>query len=351
MHSPRVMRTTLAHLVCSLVMSTAALACGDAATPDRGSGPGSGGANGGGAAAGGSGGLDCGSASTCLEICACSGVASSECLAVCQDGPSGSGGNGGSGTAGTGGGTAGGGSAGVGGNGGAGGAPPSGGLESLGTLIVLGDSIGDGGGVPPYYYDLLRDSLSARYGALAYERRAHGGSHTSALAGQVSSLPASLPGPVAVAITSGGNDMKDDVLAVASGMDGPLIAQMGANIGGALDSLLAPGRFGAGVEVHVYEANVYDATDGQGNFNEGGCNVSVPVVLPTDPFFAKWNTEIATQVTSRGQTLVDIHARFYGHGFNNPPNWYASDCTHPNASGHDQLRRYFYELITGEELP
>jgi hypothetical protein len=49
--------------------------------------------------------------------------------------------------------------------------------------------------------------------------------------------------------------------------------------------------------------------------------------------------------------LGDLHDWFYGHGFNNPPNWYAGDCTHPNTFGHDQIRRRFYTLITGETLP
>jgi hypothetical protein len=56
-------------------------------------------------------------------------------------------------------------------------------------------------------------------------------------------------------------------------------------------------------------------------------------------------------VSAKGQWLMDNHDLFRPHGFNNPPNWYASDCTHPNTMGHDQLRRYFYFKITGETLP
>ena len=56
-------------------------------------------------------------------------------------------------------------------------------------------------------------------------------------------------------------------------------------------------------------------------------------------------------VAAHGQVLGDLHDWFYGHGFNNPPNWYAGDCTHPNTFGHDQIRRRFYTLITGETLP
>ncbi len=330
-------------------------------------GAGVGGAGPGGA--GGSGGFDCATATDCVVKCACStGGSIEDCQVACgvtggtgggagAAGAAGSvGGNGAS--AGEGGASGASGASGEGGTSGIGGASGTsgaaglgGGLPALGSLVVLGDSIGDGGGQPPFYYDLLRDSLTARYGAITYQRRAKSGSMTGALVGQVDGLPGALPGPVAVCITSGGNDMKDDIVAVATGNDAALVAQMGANVDAALGRLLAPARFGAGVAVHVFEANIYDATDGQGNFNQGGCNVSVPVVLPTDPFFGKWNGEIAARVSAHGQTLADIHGRFYGHGFNNPPNWYAGDCTHPNAVGHDQLRRYFYELITGEALP
>jgi hypothetical protein len=127
---------------------------------------------------------------------------------------------------------------------------------------------------------------------------------------------------------------------------------MGQNVSNALGALLQPNRFGAGVEVHVYEANIYDSSDGQGNFSANDCNFGSGFpALPTDPYFASWNGEIATQVSAKGQTLSDIHGFFYNHGFNHPPNWYANDCTHPSQLGHDQLRRYFYFQITGEALP
>jgi lysophospholipase L1-like esterase len=241
------------------------------------------------------------------------------------------------------------GSAGTAGGAGTGGAA---GLPALGSLVILGDSIGDGGGVGPFYYDLLRTSLEARYGPLDYRNRAEGGSKTGALEGQVSGLPAALPGPVAVCITSGGNDMKDQVAAIVLGTDGPARAQMGQNISQALAALLAPARFGAGVDVHVYQGNIYDPSDGQGNYSQHNCNFGQGLpALPTDGYFASWNGEIATQVAAHGQVLADLHAHFAQHGFNHPPSWYHTDCTHPNATGHDQLRRLFYEKITGEAPP
>ncbi|MCA9650901.1 MAG: SGNH/GDSL hydrolase family protein [Myxococcales bacterium] len=232
------------------------------------------------------------------------------------------------------------------------GEPPPVGLDDVGTLVILGDSIGDGGGQAPYYYTLLRDDLAAHYGPIEYHNRAQSGSETGALVGQIDGLPDQLPGPVVVVITSGGNDMKDDLFAVVAGLDGALIAQMSANIDAALGDLLAPGRFGAGVEVHVFEGNVYDASDGAGDFGSAGCNFAGGLpAIPSDAMFGRWNDGIRSAVEARGQTAVDMHEYFYGHGYHATPSWYASDCTHPNSLGHDQLRRLVFEHVTGESLP
>jgi lysophospholipase L1-like esterase len=226
------------------------------------------------------------------------------------------------------------------------------GLTELGTLVVLGDSIGDGGGQSPFYYNLLRDRLTAKYGPIEYHREAQSGSKTGALVGQINDLPSQLPGPVAVAITSGGNDMKDALQLIITGNDLAARNQMGQNIDNALFNLLQPDRFGSGVTVHVFEANIYDASDGEGDFGSHDCAFGGGLpAIPTGTFFANWNGVIAEKVAARGQTLMDIHARFFGHGFDGNPSWYASDCTHPNALGHDQLADYFYEAITGEPSP
>ena len=251
------------------------------------------------------------------------------------------------------GGTSAGGSGGSGtGGSGTGGGAGAAALPTLGSLVVLGDSMSDGGGIGPFYYNLLQQDLKTKYGAINYKNNAQSGSKTSALSGQIKNLQATLPGPVAVCITSGGNDMKAELAAIVLGADGPARATMGANISAALDALLAPGRFGAGVAVHVFEANIYDASDGQGNFSANNCAFGKGLpAIPTGTFFANWNGEIAKQVGAKQQWVADIHGLFGNHGFNHPPSWYASDCTHPNTTGHDQLRRYFYFKITGQNLP
>lgn len=234
--------------------------------------------------------------------------------------------------------------------GGGGGSSVNPGLSELGTLVVLGDSIGDGGGQAPYYYALLRDKLEAKYGPIAYHREAESGSETGALMGQIGDLPNSLPGPVAVTITSGGNDMKAAIQWILLGVDAPVRAQMGANLDAALTELLSPGRFGPGVEVHVFEGNVYDASDGKGDYGAHDCNFGggFPTIPNVDAYFDAWNGVIAEQVAAHGQTLVDMHASFYGHGYDGSPSWYASDCTHPNSAGHAALADFFYAEIAGD---
>ncbi len=231
--------------------------------------------------------------------------------------------------------------------------------EALGSLVVLGDSIGDGGGPSPRYYQLLERNddrrypewrgldLATRFPDARVVRRADSGSTTDALLGQVRGLPRDLPGPVAVVITSGGNDVKDALVEAATGLDAAHIARMQGNIGAALDALVD--RFDDRGLV-VYLANVYDSSDGQGNFGLH-CRFARrlgAIEIPTDPIFERWNAAHAAETARTGQVLVDLHGRFYGHGYNSDVNWYADDCTHPNRLGHHELRALFWAHLVGE---
>lgn len=42
-----------------------------------------------------------------------------------------------------------------------------------------------------------------------------------------------------------------------------------------------------------------------------------------------------------GVRLLDLHGFFRGHGLGQPSasNWFDDDCIHPNAAGHDAVRR------------
>ncbi|MBK8255400.1 MAG: SGNH/GDSL hydrolase family protein [Polyangiaceae bacterium] len=225
-------------------------------------------------------------------------------------------------------------------------------LLDVGSLVILGDSISDGGGDGPYYYNLLHTDLEAKYGALEYHHQAQSGSKTDALVMQINSLPSTLTGPVAVVITSGGNDMKAAIAQILGGIDESKRNEMRQNVKNALDLLGTPNHFGPGVDVHVFEGNIYDSSDGSGKYSDYGCKfpLSLFPAQPTDTYFTNWNTVIAEEVAAHGQTLVDMHTYFYGHGFQSNPNWYVDDCIHPSTVGHSELRNLFYEHITGETL-
>ena len=321
---------------------TASLGCGDGATSASGGSAGNGGS---GATASGGGGAGTGGNGT-----GGTGVAGSGTGGVGTGGS----GTGGSGTGGVGAGGSGtGGDTGGGGAGGGGTGGSAAGLPDVGTLVILGDSISDGGGQSPFYYNLLKADLQAKYGAIDYHHQAQSGSKTDALVPQINGLPGTLTAPVAVVITSGGNDMKAAIVQILAGIDDNKRATMKANVKAALDLLLTPNKFGPGVDVHVFEGNIYDSSDGSGKYGQFGCKAPLNLfpAQPTDTYFLNWNTVIADEVTAHGQTLADMHGYFYGHGFQSNPNWYVDDCIHPSQIGHDELRRFFYQEITGEALP
>ena len=226
------------------------------------------------------------------------------------------------------------------------------GLATLGSLVVLGGSISDGGGEGPFYYDLLRADLATKYGAITYENAAEAGAKTNKLITQINGLPSVLPGPVAVVITSGGNDMMAALPEIVAGTDDAARAEMNGNLGAALDALLAINRFGLDVEVHVYQANIYDASDGAGDYSLHGCGFGQGLpTTPSDGFFAAWNGVIHDQVIGHQQAEADVHGHFLGHGYTASPSWYAPDCAHPSKLGHAEIERLFYQAITGSPLP
>ncbi len=223
-------------------------------------------------------------------------------------------------------------------------------LDAVGTLVIVGDSISSAK-ASWAYTTLLHGDLDARYGDVEYHNVAVAGSETRDLMGQVSGLPASMPGPVVVCITSGGNDVKNRVSELLGGGFENIMADMTSNIDGALAELYSPDRFGTGVEAFVVEANVYDPTDGEGNFGDHGCGFGGGISgLPLDVFFILANERLDAAIAGRGANVLDLWSLFRFRGLNYDPTWFR-DCQHPNEPGNDGLRRKFYEHITGEMLP
>ncbi|MDB4965398.1 MAG: hypothetical protein JWN44_1087 [Myxococcales bacterium] len=298
-------------------------------------------------------------------------------IAGCSSSPSGmganggDGGTGGGGSSGGGGGTGGGGSGGGGGGGGSGtggngtGIVPPG--STIGTLIVLGDSISDKGGEMPFYHDLLKADLTTKWPALMYVHAAQNGAITDTysdvpggvplLKTQVTGLAHSYPGDVLVVITIGGNDLNGHAAKAIGGTDATVRGEFATHLDAILGELTTAGRFGTG-KVYVVLANIYDFTDGMGDFAKVMCGPQANVTAMRDmEVFAAWNGVMTAALQKVGGTVYDMYADFHGHGYNNMTAtdvWYfrnGSDCIHPNTKGHDTIRRSIYKIVTGATLP
>src|SRR5260370_1148055 len=122
----------------------------------------------------------------------------------------------------------------------------------------------------------------------------------------------------------------------------------------ALGELATPGRLGSG-KVYIVIANIYDFTDGQGDFATVMCGPGVNISpTATMTSFGAWNGVIKSNIDKVGGALYDMHADFTGHGYNNHDTtqvWYdTTSCIHPNAMGHDAIRRSIYIVVTGPTL-
>jgi lysophospholipase L1-like esterase len=276
----------------------------------------------------------------------------------------GTGGNGG--TGGSGGGGSGGGGGGTGGSGGGGGGATGVGIvppgATLGTYIVLGDSISDNGGTGPFFYDTLHADLMKKWPSIMYVHAAQGGAITDTysdntpasaplLKTQIAGLGHSYPGDVLVTITIGGNDLNSHAVKAIGGIDATVRGEFGTHLDAELGELATAGRLGSG-KVYIVLANIYDFTDGQGDFATVKCGPGANVSMSMDTMvFNAWNGVAAASLAKVGGTLYDMHADFNGHGYNVADKsqlWYDSaSCIHPNALGHDAIHKSVYEIVTG----
>jgi lysophospholipase L1-like esterase len=278
----------------------------------------------------------------------------------------GTGGNGSPGdmATGIGGGGGGGGGAGgsTGGGGGSGGGPvvlPS----SFATYVVLGDSISAGGGLGPFFDKLLYANddatypawtgldLKTKFGVQMVVTNSVAGSKTDNLVQQVSRLPATLPGPILVTVTSGGNDLRAAATQAIQGTDGMYIMTMRSNVDAFLNAIFTKDRFGAGVQVYVLFANIYDPTNSSGDFS--GCPLPLALYKSNmaNAIFARWNQVFTDEVPKAGGLVEPLHDAFLGHGIHDTENWFYRDCIHPNTTGNHQLRRMFWKALTGQDGP
>lgn len=224
------------------------------------------------------------------------------------------------------------------------------------SYVTLGDSISDRGGVAPFFYDLLAandDATWPDYGGKDFKsvygadfkvyKHAVSGSVSSGLLKQIEGIPEGVVPPVVVTLTIGGNDLRAAILRVLQGQDGPDRDAFRANLTAAFAALKKklPGA-------RVFQATIYDPSDGTGDFSRCGQPLSLIPKQDTKPFFAAWN-KVATEVAAaEGVTMVDAYTAFNGHGVvPTAENWFAADCIHPSRIGHNEMRKLFFPKITG----
>jgi lysophospholipase L1-like esterase len=203
----------------------------------------------------------------------------------------------------------------------------------------------------PFYYDLLDQDLKGLYGDVKVEKHSKAGATSSQLGGQITTIPKNLDGPVLVTITIGGNDVQQAMPAIITGgTDDKARADFATYLDDAFKALTAPDAFGAGVQVKVLIANVYDPSDGTGNFKFASgtkCPGALgywPAGKQTGPLLDKWE-QVMTDEAAKfpGVTVVDLRAKFQGHGVPAAETWFYSDCIHPNTPGHSSLRDLFLD--------
>jgi lysophospholipase L1-like esterase len=228
-------------------------------------------------------------------------------------------------------------------------AEPAAPLAHLKSFVVLGDSISAEAVQMQTYADALAKDLDAHYGGVTYFNVGIGGGRTRDIPTELGKLPDPLPTPIAFVVTAGGNDLSASFAETHGENDYYQRIVLAEDMRIAFEILQDPKRFGPLSQKHIYWANVYDPSDGRGNFTSFGCPFW-DFDQPTDDLFCRWNGIIGTSIAEHGATLVDFHTLFLGHGFNADPPWFQSDCVHPNELGHEQVRRALYREITGESL-
>lgn len=246
-------------------------------------------------------------------------------------------------------------------------------------LLGLGDSVTAGFGASPgksYFQRLAQNppdefpelrgcSLSAVYPKLATQNAAVSGSTSPQHLERIQRLPVFSRDTLGlVVLTTGGNDLIHDYGRSApreAAMYGATWTQAQpwiANFERRLERMVTElrRRFPGGM--HLFLANIYEPTDGDGTAGVVG--------LPSWPdglrIHAAYNAVIERTVQRHPDvTLVEIQAPLRGHGIycrqfwrrhyqpRDPTYWYDPNFEDPNDRGYDAIRRAFLNAITSQQ--
>jgi lysophospholipase L1-like esterase len=251
--------------------------------------------------------------------------------------------------------------------------PPTAPLPSVERVVFLGDSITAGFGIdnPANTYPSLLvenadarwpefagDDLTTRYGAPEVIDVSQSGAEVpNVLEQQIPALDAALAadgnaGPTLVFVTIGGNDLLGALPNIAG-----LADQIAGDIEDMALELTDPGRFPDGSLLLV--TNIYEPTDGEGQADECFLGLDVSAL---EPVLDETNGNTRALAEELGFAWVDLRGHFTGHGWNHddesiaayhpddPSRWLQSDCIHPNARGHHEIRRLFLAAVDNGPL-
>jgi lysophospholipase L1-like esterase len=181
-------------------------------------------------------------------------------------------------------------------------------------------------------------------------------------------FPTPPSGPSIVVITIAGNDMLAQVQNMSSSSLDSAINTMISNIETAVEYLQDPTNFPDGV--YIYLANLYDPSDATGVLPYSCLGFgSVPGSITNATLEAGLTTLFNDEVQLAQQlnfAVIDDLGHFHGHGLyaanqtatssapadpnydsSDPTDWFYTDCIHPTNAGHNELRRLFFEAISG----
>jgi lysophospholipase L1-like esterase len=159
---------------------------------------------------------------------------------------------------------------------------------------------------------------------------------------------ADVPGDVRVVTLTAG---RDDLLGIwgAELQTGEIMAR---DLAVMLDEILGEVRDAAGEDALILVGNVYDPTDGTGDFEALGVEEWEDGLLVLDLV----NGTIEDAADDHDALLVDIHGHFLGHGLaaddpehpghdpSDPTGWYVQ-TVEPSDRGASEIRRAFWERV------
>ncbi len=235
-------------------------------------------------------------------------------------------------------------------------------ITGVERVIFLGDSITASPYLTPPWSDRIRDDLQGVFGAsIEIHNYAVGGARTEhVLEDQIPNIDTTSTKKTLVMFTIGGNDalqvIGSDIPTSLAHMETKMV-----NLRGIMDFMSDPGNFPGGV--YVVFSNIYDPTDGEGDFTHCGIGALYedwPNVDELATTVNEWYLDLAMEF---GFDVLNAHALFLGHGWNNNDTaspyycfacdpecpcdrWLDLTCIHPNADGHEALAGYFLGIAT-----